>query len=240
MTPAQVKQLETELAVVVKEAVGPGASKVLADAWRAEHAKVLASGRARKGVPPDFLVAVDSQRGKPVEQAQALIVSLYDYRREAALFALDALARNSPRQSGQYVQGHTIFVNRAATGKTCPPLREGDDIYIANTVPYARRIEIGRTKAGRSFVAQVPPRVYERTVKEIRARYGSVVKLAFGYVDLPGAWTIKGGLSPSYQTGGSRRTSNQFAAKGSLKSRKRNQRVGEPIRYPAIFIRDLD
>jgi hypothetical protein len=99
-----------------------------------------------------------------------------------------------------------------------------DEIMIANPAPYARRLEIGKTEAGRDFLVSVPNRIYERVAKrKLIPRYRNVAKIAFGYVSLPKAYATKAGLGSHYKTGG-----------GLL--RKRRQKAGTPIRYPAIFI----
>lgn len=240
MNANQLKAMEQTLTLTLRDLTGPAASRELADVWRGAHGEVVAAARARAGVEPDYLVAVDNQQGKPVEQAQQAIVSLYDYRREVATATLAALIRNSPKRSGAYIAGHTVYVNGHPVGQQVPPLKPGDSVFIANTVPYARRLEIGRTAAGRSFVVQVPERIYERTAKrEIAPVYRNVVKVVFEYVDLAGAYTVKGGLGASYLVSERRQRRSKLGEAGTQKRRLRRQKVGEPIRFPAIRIEAL-
>lgn len=236
MKQQALRAMERDLRVILDEAAGAGTPNALAEVWRGAHEDVMRAAQARKGVPPAFVVAVDNDRSKAPEAAQRIIVSLYDYRREIVTATIDALDRASPRRSGDYIRAHTIFVNGSPVGKVCPPLAEADKVFVANPVPYARRLEIGRTKSGRPFVIQVPPRIYERVAKtEILVKYRNLVRIKFQYVDLSGAHVIKGGLSPAYAAEGEFRG----VGPGKRVMRKRRQKVGEAIRFPAIYIEAL-
>ena len=57
------------------------------------------------------------------------------------------------------------------TDPVAPPL--ASEYVFLNTVPYARKIEIGKTESGRDFVIQVPNRIYERTANDAQARFGN-------------------------------------------------------------------
>lgn len=237
MKQASLNAMERDLQVILDEATGPEASKLLAKTWREAHGEVVAAGVARGGVAPDYDVAVDNQKGKSVDTAERIIVSIYDYRREVVDFAMEALIKASPKRSGAYVKGHSIYVNGKPVGQSCPPLKETDKVFIANVMPYARRLEIGRTKSGRSFVIQVPNRIYERTAKTIvTPLYRRIVTTSFNYVDLSGAHIIKGGLGATYKAEGER----VGVGPGKPVVRKRRQKVGEKVRYPAIFFEAVD
>jgi hypothetical protein len=190
MKPQSLKAMEQSLKVILDEATGPAATKLLADTWRGAHNEVMNAGKRRSRVDPAFTVAADNDQRKPPEQARSLIVSNYDYRREVANATIDALEKASPRKSGAYVRAHTIFVNGKPVGKVCPPIALTDDLSISNPVPYARRLEVGKTKSGRDFVIQVPSRIYERTMKEIRAQYRDVAKISFTYRALLGGGQV--------------------------------------------------
>lgn len=237
MKQSALRGMERDLKVILDEATGPEASKLLAKTWREAHAEVIAAGQARGGVPPDFEVAVDSQKGKAVDAAEKIIVSIYDYRREVIDFAMEALIKASPKRSGAYIRGHSIYVNGKPVGQSCPPLKETDRVFIANSVPYARRLEIGRTKSGRSFVIQVPNRIYESVAKKIVSPlYRRVVSVSFNYVDLSNAHVIKGGLGATYKYEGAR----TGIGPGKPVIHKRRQQTGQTIRFPAIYIDRID
>jgi hypothetical protein len=56
------------------------------------------------------------------------------------------------------------------------------EVVISNPVPYARKIEIGKTRSGRPFVIQVPPRIYERAAMALRSKYRNVASIRFTYM----------------------------------------------------------
>jgi hypothetical protein len=191
------------------------------------HARIMADAKAKTGAVPDFDAYANSP-GRPVESVVLPGPIVYRYRqvRDIVQFTLDALRMASPVVDGEYVRGHTVFVNGVQTDTVPVNLKPGDEIMIANPVVYARRIEIGKTKAGRDFVIQVPNRIYERVAKQqVIPRYRSVAKVTFAYVNLTGAYQTKAGLSPSYRSGG--------------RVRKRRQRAGSAVMSPAIIIEAL-
>jgi len=225
----QLRVLERTLQLTLDDAAGRPAAQALAEAHLAAHREVLTQSRQREPVEPDFVHAVDGQRGKPLDQATREIVTLYDYRKEVALAGLAMLRQTSPVDSGAYRDSHSAFVNGAAV-EALPALKPGDRLLLSNPVVYARRIEIGRTKSGRAFVMKVQPRIYERSAARLRAIYRNVAKITFGYVDLQGAYVTKGKLASHYGTGVSKKRG------GGTRIREREQKAGTAIRYPAIFI----
>lgn len=195
---------------------------------RAGHAETMQRQRARAGFAPDFDVYVNrpGNENLPAVKLPGPIVYRYRYLREIVEYALGELYRASPVQSGRYVQSHTVFVNGQPVEALPDPLPPSAEVMIANPVPYARRLEIGKTKAGRDFVLQVEPRIYERVAKgALRRRFGKNAEIEFTYVTLPGSIRAKGALASHYRTGEGR-------------MRKRNQRK-DVVRTPAIIIRAI-
>ncbi len=223
------------------------ARALLVKTARDGHARIMTNA-AGAGVVPDFVAYANNPGNDNLESVKlpGPIVYRYDYRRRIVTEALAELRRRSPRDSGKYAESHTLFLN--GTPVTALPLRLAptDEIWIANPVPYARRLEIGKTKSGRDFVVNAAAKIYERTVKapvNLRGRYKSLASIEFDYVTIPGAWIIKGKLSPTYKTGKIRkRVSKKMAAGdavGQLRTVKRQQarHIGQPVRAPAIIIR---
>lgn len=180
------------------------------------------------GVPPGVTVYANRPGNPNIETVKlpGPIVALFDYRRKIAAEALLALIKASPVVSGAYRDSHTLFLNGAPVAGRLPELGPQDELMITNTVPYARRIEIGKTKSGRPFVRQVPPRIYETVAGQMTRRGGILVNVRFAYVSLPGGFVARGRLSSHYGV---------RDARGGLRLRKRPQQSGA-IRYPALFI----
>ena len=202
------------------------AKKLLVATARSGHAKIMSEQSARAGFPPEF-DAYANTPGNPNLDSVVLpgpIVYRYRYAREMITVALEELRKASPVVSGDYRNGHVLFVDGVPVSGVPAQLKAGQDLMISNPVPYARRLEVGLTTSGRPFVIQVPPRIYERVLKGILIpRYRNVARLSLDYAEIPPAYVIKGRL-PSH-----------YIAKGGIR-RKRRQEVGKPVRAPAIVI----
>ena len=93
---------------------------------------------------------------------------------------LTALVDRSPVRSGTYRGGHKLFADgqQIEAGGNLPAAVE---FSITNTEPYARKLEIGKTESGRDFLISVPNRIYQRTAKDARARFGNIAQIRFTY-----------------------------------------------------------
>lgn len=190
--------------------------------------RIVREQTSRAGIPPS-VDAYANQPGRPIEQVvlPGPIVARFGYFREIVEYGLDELRRASPVQSGRYRDSHVVLVNGQQVDVVPNRLKDTDVIALVNPVPYARRLEIGKTKSGRDFVLQVPNRIYERVAKQkLIPRYRNVASISFGYLELTGAHVIKGRLPSHYGIGGGNK-------------RKRRQQIGKPIKAPAIFIKAL-
>jgi hypothetical protein len=202
------------------------ARKFLVRTAREGHARIMAEQTARGGFPPDW----DAYANRPGQTnldnviLPGPIVFRYRYMRELIAFALEELRKASPVVSGDYRNSHTLYINGVPAAAIPDRIEAGMELFISNPVPYARRLEVGLKEDGRPFVVQVPPRIYERVMKNtLQPRFRNVAKLSLDYVTIPGAWVIKGRL-PSH-----------YIAKGGVR-RRRRQEVGKPVRAPAIVI----
>lgn len=163
------------------------------------------------------------------------IVALFDHRPAIVKMAMEALRTASPVDSGRYRDSHMILLNGVRVTSLPQSLKAADEIVITNPVPYARRIEIGKTKTGRDFVLQVPNRIYERVAKnKLLPKFRNVADVSFAYLTLTGAHVIQGGLSSHYLT-----TVGSVGKGLRQVRRKRRQAKGRAIQAPAIFIRPL-
>lgn len=193
---------------------------------RAGHARIMAEQTARGGFVPEWEAYANRPGNSNLDSVvlPGPIVYRYRYIKEMIAVALEELRKASPVVSGAYRDSHTLFINGIATNVIPNTLEPGTEVFIANPVPYARRLEVGLTESGRPFVIQVEPRIYERVMKRVlMPRYRNVAKFTLDYVSIPDAYIIKGRL-PSH-----------YIAKGGTR-RRRRQEVGKPVRSPAIVI----
>lgn len=201
-----------------------GARKHLVATARSGHAKIMRESLVRAGGQPDF-EAFANRPGNTNLDSVVLpgpIVYRYRYLREAVVFALAALRKASPVVSGAYRNSHRVFIDGIPVDGVPAQINPGSTIMISNLVPYARRLEVGKTQSGRAFVIQVPPHIYERVTAQVRARFGNVGKVTMGYANIPNAHVIKGRLPGWY-----------IASNG--RPRRRRQSTGQPVPAPAMF-----
>jgi hypothetical protein len=153
---------------------------------REGHAKIMADATAESGFPPQW-EAYANRRGNTNLESVVLpgpIVYFYNYTTEVIEQALTLLQRLSPVRTGLYAKSHTIYVHGQPVGRAPKVLTE--EVIISNPVPYARKIEIGKTRSGRPFVIQVPNRIYERAAKALRSRYRNIAKIEYNYITVAG------------------------------------------------------
>ena len=124
------------------------------------------------GVPNAPLETVDPDGGSIIAEWDILVDGLLRWIAEQ-------LVARSPVVSGAYRRGHTLYVDgtEVPIGGDIRPSADAEEYVFLNPVPYARKIEVGKTKAGRAFVIQVPNHIYERTAKDARARFGNQAKI---------------------------------------------------------------
>lgn len=137
--------------------------------------------------PVRFTRFVDGRQGAPEESVRAGGVITYLYPRLDAVvqYAMEVLFDLSPVLSGAYRNSHTLFVGGAAVENLKGWLPDAE-IVITNTVPYARKIELGVMKMRVAGSAKV----YAQAAKKVRARFGNVAKIGFTYRGI-----IGGGVS---------------------------------------------
>jgi hypothetical protein len=82
--------------------------------------------------------------------------------------------RGSARERG-YRDSHTVFID-GHVAKDASAWRPGQQVNIANPVPYSRKIEAGRIKLS------VPSHVYEDAALIIAGRYGNSVSVKFVFM----------------------------------------------------------
>ena len=201
------------------------ARQLLIRTARQGHVRIMREQTARSGSVPIYKAWANSPANTNIATVKAPgpIVYEYYYSAEIVKEALKMLQDMSPVESGKYKRSHGLWIDGLPV-KPDTPLSPEHEIFIANTVDYSRRLEVGKTTSGRQFTIQKKySHIYERATKRLNAKYENVANIYFGYVQLPGAWEIKGRLPPHYMlpTG---------------KKRKRRQNVGELVRAPAIFI----
>jgi|SRR5580765_120674 hypothetical protein len=153
---------------------------------RETNEKILSDAVAKTGYRPMWEAYANRPGNTNLETVvlPGPIVYLYRYATEVVEVALTTLQRISPVRSGLYAKSHTIYVDGREVARA--PTVMTQEVVISNPVPYARKIEIGKTKSGRAFVIQVPNRIYERTARALQQRYRNVANIKFKYLTIAG------------------------------------------------------
>jgi hypothetical protein len=137
-----------------------------------------------------------------------------------AAIAREILIEGSPVGSGDdphpglYRDSHLMFLNGAWVADASG-WKPGDEIEIANPVPWSRLIEVGILRM------RVPgtDHVYQRAEVILRARYGDVVEVKFKFMPI------------RY---GDRGAANML---GRLQGKDRDTRASSLLRQPALSIK---
>jgi hypothetical protein len=187
MTAAALQSFRRVITVEWPKHAQDGGKALLLQAARQGHARIMADAMARSGSPPIWEAWANNQGNTNLESVvlPGPIVYLYHYTTEVIEQALLLLQRLSPVRSGLYAKSHTIY-GAGGTPIGRAPKELTEDVIISNPVPYARKIEVGKTRSGRPFVIQVPPRIYERAAKALQSRYRNVAKIEYNYVYVAG------------------------------------------------------
>lgn len=182
---------------------------------REGHQRIMQEQTSRASIAPDWDAWADTYGNENLESVKNTIVYVYRYLREVVAIALDALKQASPLVTGEYIRSHKIYYNgnQVSGDQLNVKIKGGDEVMLVNVAPYARKIEVGKTKSGRPFVIQVENRIYERTAKIIKSRYGRVADVESTFVNISGAYQLK------RSTG------------------RRGRGAGTALTYPAIIIK---
>ena len=213
-TRTQLRAMQETLTVSVPRMNAEASRDLLARTAETEKRRVIAEQTARAGVAPTLATVVDGQRGAApaAVRPDGYILLEWGYVREVALVALDALRKAGPRVEGLWADSLTVLADNAEVEPAAIP-HMAQMVHIVAPVPYARRLEIGKTRRGDPFVLRDDDyRLVERTALRLRAIYRQVATVAFTYIALAGGYQL----------------SNRSARAG---------RGGGDVRYPAITIR---
>jgi hypothetical protein len=149
---------------------------------RKEIAEADAQNARALGSAPPKTVTVDGRNGAPLESVnpdRGVIIAEWSLVGDVLQWIFATLRARSPRVSGAYLKGHKLYAGNAECDPQNPPL--ASEYNFQNSVPYVRKIEVGKTKAGRDFVIQVENRIYQRTADDAKARFGNVAKIRLTY-----------------------------------------------------------
>ncbi len=209
----RIEPIATFLDVVVRDDLSKEAQqKAIAEFARERLAEAQQANQRVLGRVPKHDTFVDGRAGAPLEGVKprgGTIVFEFELFSDVLRWIMQTLIDRSPVVSGAYRRSHLLFADQrqVATDGAIP---EADEYSFTNTVPYARKIEIGRSKSGRAFVVQVEPRIYERTADDAARRFGNIARIIFTWRGIVGGYQINQAKAASMRGAGRR------AATGSI------------------------
>jgi hypothetical protein len=189
-----------------------------------ERERVISEQGGRSGILPSFEQIVDGVLGAPLESVSpgGVIVFRWNYLGEVVRGILQTLTARGPRLKGEWLEGLQVFVDglhyQSENGDFDVGLITGAtaEIRIVETVPYARRLEVGFSQDGTTpFVKQVPRKLIEKIAEESKSMYGTIAYIFFNYSDI----------------------SNPYMLKTSRSHRRRYGVLVDWMQYPSIIIR---
>lgn len=223
-------------------------SAALASFARADVARLQREGRAAL----DYTVWVDGRENAPLEsvQPEGRIVYRFNGIAEATAFALGFCVARSPVLTGAYRKSWVVMVDGREWTGPLPEIPAGSEVFVVNTQPYHRKIDMGSQgvgKLGREVASRRGPKrkrgayvsITEACRQELLRRFPGVVATRV-FLELPGGpapapYTLKGGLVRGSVAAALNRRSGAFRA-GRSTTLPRFSRQGEPMTYPAVAI----
>jgi hypothetical protein len=161
---------------------------------REEIAKAEAINKAATGGEVKYTVSVDGRVGAPLESVNTKggsIIVEFNLGTDVLRWIADKLKARSPSRSGRYIAAQIML----ADGREVSPYGRVPpaDLYtFVDTAPYAAKIEMGKTKSGRSFTINASnARVYDRTAKEARSLFKDIADIKYGFTSLAQSYTFR-------------------------------------------------
>lgn len=190
----KIDSIERDVQLIVDEMLSPEAQgRAVAEFAAGEIAKTDETNRSILGRIPPRRIWVNGSEGAALDSVRpgGAIVAEWEIVTDLLEWFARTLIERSPRVSGDYIRGHTLFADGVEVPRGAEIPAGATEFVFINLVPYVRKIEVGKTDSGRDFVIQVPNRIYERTYKDGKARFGNQAKITFGYETQNGAYRLK-------------------------------------------------
>lgn len=228
----RIDSIATDINLIVSAMLSPAAqSRAVADYARGEIQKADEKNRRVLGRVPPKTITVDGQSGGQLDNVRpngGSIITEWELIGDVLVWIGNTLRDRSPVVSGKYRDAHTLFADgtEIEIGGEVP---QANEYVFLNPLPYARKIEIGKTKSGRDFVIQVPNRIYDRTADDAKKRFGNLANIKSVYRAVEGSSILAYVASDRTQV----RSKNGRFLPGSNAAAMAHER---DLRVPAILV----
>ncbi len=226
----KITSVSQSFKVLVDETLSPKArNNMVADFARRQIRAADEINRRALGVVPPKKVMVNGRENESltniIPPESGIIIAEYRLVDDVLAWIMQTLRERSPVISGDYRKGHRLFADDVEVDANNPPIASRYTFF--NLVPYARRLEVGKTNSGRDFLIQVPNKIYARTYQDAKAKFGNVAKITTGFESTENSYRLKNDQASRSFTRGFRRVS----------AAQRADRVaGSVVSVPAIYV----
>lgn len=219
----KIEPLAQTIKLVVANTISLDAQKrAVANFAKGAIEQADSTNRRVLGRVPPRTITVDGKQGAPLTDVKpdgGTIIVEYELITDVLVWIGDMLRARSPVVSGKYRDSWTLLADGTEVGES-GSIPGAETYTFVNEVPYARKIEVGLTKAGKPFVVQVPNRIAERTAKDAASRFGNIAKIRSTFISLTNGYQLK----------------NDAVSRSKRGRIRIRNRAGTEITYPAIEV----
>jgi hypothetical protein len=116
-----------------------------------------------------------------------VIVAQWTLTTEVVRYVYDKIVATAPKLSGRFAKSQRIYADGVEV-ETPEQAVGAEEVVIASTVPYARKIEGGFSKTGGAWATNQNG-VYHAVAAMASAKYGNIAKIKFGAREVLGGGT---------------------------------------------------
>ncbi|GFE98171.1 hypothetical protein [Gluconobacter sp. Gdi] len=227
-----VKQIDLHVSQFM---TGPELHAVVADQCREARDDLIASGSAS----PVFQTRVDGDPDRPEEQARldgGVVTYVFSSVAQATNWALTECRKRSPVRSGDFRKSWAVLVDGVLWSDAPAKIPAGSAVWIVNTMPYARKIEVGGMKV------RTDPQIIEG-VRQATLRRFQTVQAERAFKPLTGGRDARGGPVPyvlknaGVASGLSWKKKTGWSRKHrAYTSRRSDRQAGQTMLYPTLIL----
>jgi hypothetical protein len=196
-TKTRIDSVATEIELIADSWLSPAAQGMAVANFAADQIRQADNRNQRVlGRIPPKTITVDGRPGAALDSVKPVggsIIVEWELITDVLVWIGNTLRDRSPVVSGAYRDSHTLYADGTEIRIGAAVPANVSELVFLSPLPYARKIEIGKTESGRDFVIQVPNRIYERTARDASLRFGNIATIKMTYRAPFGGYILKAG-----------------------------------------------
>lgn len=196
MVKSRIDALDRDVSLIIDEELSPEAqSRQVAAMARQLRDEAAATNRALTGQEPTWSTIVDGRADASEETVKVpgRIDYEFDAGSDVVSYVVGLIAKTAPKRSGRYAKSVAIYADGVEV-ETPGAASDAEEIIVASTVAYARKIERGRK-------GYAPGGVFEGVAALAMSRYGNMASIKFTFAaPLGGGTHLEAWASKTKQT----------------------------------------